>query len=96
VNPNPDTARVFYDDFLVSRLCDYRFHKNARIEAAIQRVLPFVTVDSNVLDVGCGIGLVAERVARKAKSGFIWALISASKISLTQTWPSGVRTSLAE
>jgi trans-aconitate 2-methyltransferase len=73
VNPTSDTVRAFYDEFMVSRMLRYRLHGNARIEKAIERILPFVTRDSHVLEVGCGIGLVTEKIARKAGGGFVFA-----------------------
>jgi len=63
----------FYDDFLESRMLGYRISGNPRIERATERILDFVRPKSNVLDVGCGIGITAERVAEQAEGGRVWA-----------------------
>ncbi len=65
--------RAFYDRFLGSRMFGYRLAPNPRIERAIERALPFVRPTSRVLDIGCGIGLVAERLAIRARHGRVWA-----------------------
>ena len=67
--PNPDDVRAYYDEFLRSRMLSYRLTENDRIEAAIARVLPLLRVTDRVLDVGCGIGIVAERLASQVPSG---------------------------
>lgn len=70
-----DTSEIktFYDDFLESNMLGYRISGNPRIERATERVLDFVRPDSHVLDVGCGIGITAERVARQVEGGHVWA-----------------------
>jgi hypothetical protein len=47
---DPITVRAFYDEFMVSRMLSYRRHGNARIEKAIERILPFVGRADHVLD----------------------------------------------
>ena len=64
-----ETSREFYDAFLQSRMLDYRVGNNPRIRKAGQRVLQYVDPDSHVLELGCGIGIVTERVAKQAKRG---------------------------
>src|SRR6185437_8998502 len=54
-------------------MVEYRLSTNIRIERAISRVLSYTGKDSTVLDIGCGIGFVAERVARFATNGFVYA-----------------------
>lgn len=70
-----DTSKVksFYDDFLESNMLGYRISGNPRVERATERVLDFVYSDSYVLDVGCGIGITAERIARRVEKGHVWA-----------------------
>ena len=63
------TSREFYDAFLQSRMLGYRVGVNPRIRKAGQRVLQYVHPDSHVLELGCGIGIVTERVAKQAKRG---------------------------
>jgi trans-aconitate 2-methyltransferase len=72
--PERDTAqtsREFYDAFLQSRMLGYRVGVNPRIRKAGQRVLEYVHPDSHVLELGCGIGIVTERVAKRATSGHV-------------------------
>lgn len=69
---NSDEIKSFYDDFLESRMLDYRIHGNLRIDRAAERVLEFVCPDSHVLDIGCGIGIVSERIAGSLKDGHVW------------------------
>jgi len=68
-----EAIRDFYDDFLTSRMVEYRLSRNLRIERAISRVLSYSRSDSRVLDIGCGIGVVAERVAKFASRGHVYA-----------------------
>jgi trans-aconitate 2-methyltransferase len=68
-----DVVRSFYDEFSLARMLDYRLEKNLRIEFAIQRIERYVEENSNVLDLGCGIGIVSERIAEIARAGTVWA-----------------------
>lgn len=70
-----DSAEVksFYDDFLESKMLDYRIRGNPRIDKATERILDYVHSSSHVLDVGCGIGITAERVADELEGGHVWA-----------------------
>lgn len=65
--------KKFYDDFLDSRMLGYRLYGNKRIDLATKFILKNVKKNDNVLEIGCGIGIVTERVARKLKYGHIWA-----------------------
>jgi cyclopropane fatty-acyl-phospholipid synthase-like methyltransferase len=64
--------KSFYDDFLESKMLKYRIQGNPRIDRATERILQFVDSDSNVLDVGCGIGIVPERIAATLEEGHVW------------------------
>ncbi len=68
-----ERVRSFYDEFSASRMQRYLYEKNDRIEKAIARILPLVATDTAVLEIGCGIGLVVERIAGTARNGSIWA-----------------------
>lgn len=65
--------KSFYDDFLESQMLEYRISGNLRIDRATDRILDFVCSESNVLDVGCGIGISAERVSGVVEEGHVWA-----------------------
>lgn len=67
--PGPDDVRAYYDEFLRYRMTSYRIDGNPRIEAAISRILPLLRDTDRVLDVGCGIGIVSERLARRVTAG---------------------------
>jgi trans-aconitate 2-methyltransferase len=66
-------VRRFYDDFRDRQMVGYRLRKNRRIERAIDRITPYVGPDSRVLELGCGIGIVTERIAKRLAGGFVWA-----------------------
>lgn len=64
----------FYDGFLERTMVQYRLHPNHRIEAAIELIAPFVKPDSVVADVGCGIGIVTEALAREERTAKVIGL----------------------
>ncbi len=66
-------SREFYDAFLQSRMLGYRVGGNPRLRKAADRVLDYVQTESHVLEIGCGIGIVTERVARRAAQGRVLA-----------------------
>ena len=69
----PDSVRQFYNQFSEQRFTQYTSNNNVRLNKAIDRILPYITEDSKVLEIGCGIGIVTERIASVAKEGVIWA-----------------------
>lgn len=69
--PKTKDVRAFYDEFLRSQMIKYRVHGNPRLNAATDRVIPLLRPDDCVLDVGCGIGIVAERVAKNVPDGCV-------------------------
>lgn len=69
-----EEVQEFYDDFLTSRMLDYRIKGNKRIDKAVSRVSNYLNTGDKVLDVGCGIGLAAEKVSKiVGDKGKIWA-----------------------
>jgi ubiquinone/menaquinone biosynthesis C-methylase UbiE len=69
-----EDIKDFYDDFLTSRMLDYRIKGNKRIDKAISRVSNYLNKGDKVLDVGCGIGLAAEKVSKiVGEKGKVWA-----------------------
>ena len=68
---DPDQVRRFYDDFMRSRMVGYRLEPNLRLAKAIERVRPWIRDDSRVLDVGCGIGIFSEQIAKVARHGAV-------------------------
>jgi trans-aconitate 2-methyltransferase len=71
---DPNRVREYYDGFLRSRMLNYRLYANARLDRAIERISPFVGTESNVLDIGCGIGIVTAKVAARASRGHVWGI----------------------
>lgn len=70
----PREVQRFYDDFFATRMLQYRIEGNLRIDSAIARALPLLTPASHVLEIGCGIGIVAEALAAKARRGRVVAV----------------------
>ena len=84
-SPDADDVRAFYDSFTSSTMIQYRLYGNARIDAAIARVLPLLHEFDTVLEVGCGIGMVAEQIARNVQSGRVLGI----DISPRNIWYAG-------
>jgi trans-aconitate 2-methyltransferase len=83
-----NTVREYYDDFLRSRMVNYRLYGNLRLDRAAERILPFVGTDSKVLDIGCGIGIVTSKVAARASRGHVWGIdMTAQRIGLDPLVP---------
>ena len=72
--PTVDQVRNFYDEFTRTRMVEYRIRGNARIDAAVNRIKPLLHPGFRVLDVGCGIGIVSERLARLVPEGTVLAV----------------------
>jgi trans-aconitate 2-methyltransferase len=67
-----DSVKDFYDQFLESRMLSYRLYGNRRFDRALARLHPLLRQGQSVLDIGCGIGIFAERVARIVAPGKVW------------------------
>jgi len=66
-------SRRFYDEFMQRRMLQYRLSPNLRLERAARFVLSHARPGMRVLDVGCGIGVVSEAVARRVAPGRVVA-----------------------
>lgn len=67
-------VQEFYNNFLDSRMLSYRMKGNERIDRAIERISKNLKVGDKVFDVGCGIGIIAEKVSESiGASGHVWA-----------------------
>ncbi len=64
----PEQVKAYYDAFSRDRMLNYRIRPNPRIERAIQFFCASIRPDDVVLDVGCGIGIATEAMARRGKS----------------------------
>lgn len=71
---NTDKIRKYYDDFLCSNMIEYRIDGNKRIEAAIGLLRRFIRPDSVIADIGCGIGIIAEAIAKIHKDARIFGV----------------------
>lgn len=60
-----DEIKEFYDNFLHSQMLKYRIKGNERIDRAIELISSYTKMGDNVLDVGCGIGIISESIARQ-------------------------------
>ena len=67
VNQDPSVTDVadFYDEFLERRMLDYRLRPNKRLEMAFDALQRLVKADAHIADIGCGIGIVSEKIAKK-------------------------------
>lgn len=84
-SPKPEDIRAYYNRFTAVRTPHYAKNGNLRIDKAIARILPLVREDSQVLEIGCGVGLVAEQIARVASRGFVSACdISDDAVAITR------------
>jgi cyclopropane fatty-acyl-phospholipid synthase-like methyltransferase len=72
---NSQEIKDFYDGFLKNRMLDYRLkNNNLRLARAISRVTQFVQSGETLLDLGCGIGYLADRVSGNLCDSIrIWA-----------------------
>jgi trans-aconitate 2-methyltransferase len=70
---NSTEVKQFYDEFTNSRMLQYKLYGNPRIDKAVELIAGYVAPDSNILDLGCGIGIVPEQIATKLKEGKILA-----------------------
>lgn len=64
-------VKEFYNEFLKSRMINYRLNSNPRLERAKVRILQEIKRTNKVLDIGCGIGIVTEQIANKASKGYV-------------------------
>ena len=71
--PTPAEVSRFYDELTESRMLGYLEKPNKRIAEASERVLEHTGPETTALEIGCGIGLVAEAIAQVAISGTVWA-----------------------
>jgi hypothetical protein len=67
MNTSPEQVRAYYDAYSRDRMLNYRIQSNLRIERAIQFFRSCIKSDDVVLDIGCGIGIATEAMARSAR-----------------------------
>lgn len=67
----PGEVEAYYDSFSTERMARYRQAGNLRIDKAIARILGHVEPKSRILDVGCGVGIVTEALAKAAPNGHV-------------------------
>lgn len=70
---NSTEVKEFYDNFTASRMLEYKLYGNPRIDRAVELISGYVNSHSKILDIGCGIGIVPEKIADKLDSGSILA-----------------------
>jgi SAM-dependent methyltransferase len=66
-------VKEFYNNFIDQRMVNYRLYGNRRIYEAAKFIKKYVSKNSNILDIGCGIGIATETVSKINKSGNTWA-----------------------
>ncbi|WP_019505061.1 bifunctional 2-polyprenyl-6-hydroxyphenol methylase/3-demethylubiquinol 3-O-methyltransferase UbiG [Pleurocapsa sp. PCC 7319] len=70
---NSTEVKQFYDNFTDTRMVQYKLYGNPRIDKAVELISSYLSPDSNILDIGCGIGIVPEQIATQLKQGRILA-----------------------
>jgi trans-aconitate 2-methyltransferase len=70
---NREQVSQFYDDFLKSRMLHYRVYGNERLDLAYKFIRPYICPESSILEIGCGIGIITEKMALAASHGNVWA-----------------------
>lgn len=70
---NSTEVKQFYNEFTDTRMFQYKLYGNPRIDQAVSLITNYVESDSKILDIGCGIGIVAEQIAAQLKQGRILA-----------------------
>jgi trans-aconitate 2-methyltransferase len=68
---NKEDVREFYNEFMSKRMVNYRLNGNLRVESAANFFASHICEDDMVVDVGCGIGIASEVLAKKARSGTV-------------------------
>ena len=66
-------VKQFYDNFTDTRMLKYKLYGNPRIDKAVELISNYLTPNSKIIDIGCGIGIVTEQVAKKLNTGKILA-----------------------
>lgn len=70
---NSAEVKQFYDNFTDTRMLQYKLYGNPRIDKAVKLITDNLTANSNILDIGCGIGIVPEQVSSQLDQGQILA-----------------------
>jgi len=60
-----DKIMKYYNEFLSKRMIKYRLERNRRISSIEELVTSYVNDEDLVLDIGCGIGIIVEAIAKK-------------------------------
>lgn len=55
---------AYYDGFLREKMVSYRLYGNRRIDLAFRSIRPLLQPGAVVADIGCGIGMISEKIAR--------------------------------
>jgi trans-aconitate 2-methyltransferase len=74
MHPSALEVQSYYDSFLKHRMLDYRISGNLRIEKAKKFFVSHLRDDDVIVDVGCGIGLATEAMAKAASKGIVLGL----------------------
>jgi trans-aconitate 2-methyltransferase len=74
IHPTAADVQSYYNGFLQTRMLGYRLHGNIRIDLAANFFLKNISADSIIVDIGCGIGIATELMAKKARGGRVIGL----------------------
>jgi ubiquinone/menaquinone biosynthesis C-methylase UbiE len=84
VSPSADQVREYYNAFSSSRMLSYRLSDNPRIKRAIHFFVSSLDGNEAVLDVGCGIGIATEAIAKNTAGPVLGVDISDQNIWYAQ------------
>jgi len=82
--PTPDQVKRFYNAFSRDRMLSYRISGNLRIERAVEFFCSAINEDEAILDVGCGIGILTEAMAKRTRGYVLGIDISDQNIWYAQ------------
>jgi trans-aconitate methyltransferase len=74
MQPSARQVRAYYDDFLRNTMLKYRVDGNRRLDLAVRFFIQHLRKDDVIVDVGCGIGVATEAMAKRAKKGRVLGL----------------------
>lgn len=70
---NSQQVKEYYNGFNKTIMSSYRQTGNKRIDKAFGFISSYFSVNSKILDIGCGIGIIPEKMSDSLKDGHVWA-----------------------
>lgn len=70
---NSQEVKEYYNSFNKTVMASYRQAGNIRIDKAFSFLSNYFSENSKILDIGCGIGIIPEKISETLKDGKVWA-----------------------